>query len=157
MAAIDLLKQQHRDTEHLFERLKTSQPNEKIRLLGQLTEALTMHATLEEQFIYPLLRANGFEEHFTRSSNEHMQMKRLISDILSMKRRDPRLDSVTAQLEAAVMKHVQEEETEVFPKLQERVDEATLENAGVQMEATMKRLEEGDLLEAADEQQPPAV
>lgn len=157
MTAIELLKQQHREAESLFERLRSSQPNEKISLLGKLTEALTMHATLEEQFIYPLLRTSGLEQDASRSVQEHDQMKRLISEILSMKRRDPRLDTVTAQLEDVVKKHVAEEETSVLPKLQERADATALENAGAQMQSAIQRLEQGELLEAADEPQPPAM
>ncbi|MBX5480794.1 MAG: hemerythrin domain-containing protein [Myxococcaceae bacterium] len=157
MAAIDLLMQQHREAEALFERLRTNPESDKVALLGRLTEALTLHAALEEQFVYPLLRAHGLEGEVIRSLHEHDEMKRLISEILSMKRRDPRLGTVTAQLEEVVQRHVAEEERTVLPALRERVDAAALEDAEARMRSAMQRLEQGGLLEAADEQQPPAV
>ena len=56
MSAIELLKQQHREVDGLFQRIKVANGDERISLLGQVAEALTIHAALEEHFFYPFAR-----------------------------------------------------------------------------------------------------
>lgn len=156
MAAIDLLKEQHRETERLLEQIKRSSGTEKVLLLGRLAEAITLHATLEERFFYPMLSSNGFQADVQRSVNEHAQVRRMLSELLSMKKSDPRLDSVVARVESAVMKHVQEEENDIFQRARERIPAEELDRVGAQMRDGMSALQEGELLEAADEEQVPA-
>lgn len=156
MAAIDHLKHQHRETEDLFERIKQATTNERVRLLGELTEALTLHSALEERYFYPLARQNGLTQEMDRSEREHGDVRRMLSDIMSMKKSDPRLNETIGRLEAAVKKHVQEEENEIFPRLLEKVGSEDLDRVGQQMLEAEQSLKEKELLEAADEDQVPA-
>lgn len=155
--AIDLLVQQHREAEELLEQIKQVQGMERVRLLGQLAEALTLHTTLEERFFYPLLRDNGMSDVVQRSIEEHGQVRRLLSEMLSMKKSDPRLPEIIGRLEEAVKKHVSEEESEVFPRTKEKVDGQQLESLEGQMKDAAHTLENGELIEAADEEQVPAA
>lgn len=152
MRAIELLNQQHREVQQMLEKVKSSAGAEKISLLGKIAESLTMHARLEEQHLYPLLRQHGLEEMVGRSLEEHAQARRLISELLELKRSDPRLDQTIAQLESAVLHHVREEEDQIFPKARERVDAAALDRAGDEMKRSMGALQDEELIAQAVEQ-----
>lgn len=156
MAAIDHLKHQHRETEDLFERIKQATTNEKVRLLGELTEALTLHAALEERYFYPLARENGLAAEMDHSQREHAEVRRMLSDIMSMKKSDPRLNETISRLEASVKKHVHEEENEIFPRVLEKVGSEELDRVDQQMREAEQSLKDKELLEAADEDQVPA-
>lgn len=155
--AIDFLAQQHREAEQLMSRIRTSNGPEKIRLLGDLAEALTLHTTLEERYFYPVIRNHGMEDVVDRSIAEHGQVRRLLSEMLSMKKSDPRLNETISRLEAAVRAHVEEEERTVFPQTKERVDPEELSALEDQMRRASQALENGELIEAADDEQVPAV
>lgn len=154
MAAIDLLRQQHRDVEQLFVQLRTAERRQKIALLGKLAEDLTVHATLEERFLYPIAERNPeLASLIVESRREHAQVRAWISEIMELKQRDPRIDQLVAQLERAVTEHVAQEEREVFPRLE--ADAATSAQLGAQLEQAQQELRNQELLEAADNGQVP--
>ena len=151
MNALELLQGQHREVEQLMEKVAPSGGAEKIALLGKIAESLTLHARLEERHLYPLLRQHGLEQQVDHSLEEHTQMRRLVSEILELKRSDPRLDQAFGQLENVVRDHVREEENEIFPKAREKIDAAVLERAGEEMKRAMGALENEELIAQADE------
>lgn len=158
MSAIEFLKRQHREVEQLFEQLKVSDDErERLDLLGKVAESLTVHAALEERHFYPLCRRVGLEEVVGRSLREHADVKRLVSELLQLKRRDPKLMQTVDQLQTAVEEHVEEEETEVFPQVQAGADEDELERVGDQMQSEVEALKQDELLKLAESEQPPQV
>jgi hemerythrin superfamily protein len=157
VSAIDFLKRQHREAEQLFEQLKVSDDErERVQLLGRLAEALTLHALLEERHFYPLCRRVGLEEEANRSVEEHAQVKALVGRTLQLTRRDPQLLPTVERLQDAVEAHVEEEETELFPKVEAGADDDELERVGEALEADAPGLRESNLLEQADAAAPPA-
>ncbi len=150
MGAIELLKGQHREVEGLLQRLGEVEGGARVRLLGEVAELLTLHTALEERYFYPVMRVEGLTHHAERSFAEHAEVKRLLSDIMEMKQRDPRLPELVARLSAAVKKHVAEEEGEVFPLVLERIDEAVLASTEEEMRRAMGQLQDEELLAAAD-------
>lgn len=153
MAAIEMLEAQHREMERLFERIRAEQGGARVRAIGELAELLTLHSALEERYFYPVLRVEGLTALVERSFAEHNEVKRLVSDMLEMKQRDPRLMELLGRIEAAVTKHVTEEEQELFPRARERTNEAVLQSAEDEMVRAMRSLEDKELLEIADEAQ----
>lgn len=139
MAAIDLLRQQHRDVEQLFVQLKTAEKGRKVALLGKLAEDLTVHATLEERFFYPIAERNPeLAGLISGARREHAQVRGWMSEIMELKQRDPRIDQLIAQIEQAVTAHVAEEEREVFPRLE--ADAAAMQQLGEQMQQAQREL-----------------
>lgn len=154
MAAIDLLRQQHRDVEQLFAELRTAERRRKIALLGKLAEDLTVHATLEERFLYPVAEKNPeLAQLIGESRREHAQVRAWISEIMELKQRDPRIDTLVSQLERSIAEHVAQEEREVFPRLE--ADAQAMAQLGAQMEQAQRELRGQELLEAADNGQVP--
>jgi hemerythrin superfamily protein len=152
MDAIALLKQQHREVDSLFERIRMAGEDEKILLLGKLSEQLTIHAQLEERHIYPFAQRKGIQDMVDRSLAEHAHVKKLIAELLSLKRHDPRVDANVQLLQQLVQSHVAEEESSFFPRLASLTTPEDLMNVGREMQRTMEELSRQELLAMAENQ-----
>jgi hemerythrin superfamily protein len=75
--------------------------------------------------------------------------------MLQLKRRDPALMPTVEELQEAVEAHVEEEETTLFPRVEEAADEAALDRLGAQMETDAPALLDEDLLENDADQPSP--
>lgn len=150
MNAIDLLKQQHREVDVLFERAARAKPGEKIGLLGQLAEKLTLHARIEEQHFYPFARSKGIQDMVDHSLQEHAEAKRLIANLLQSKRNDPKLDSALARLQQSVQQHVKEEEEKLFPRLIGVASAEELDGLGDTLQQSADELSNQELLQMAE-------
>ncbi|QRK05880.1 hemerythrin domain-containing protein [Archangium violaceum] len=117
MDAIELLTKQHRAVDQLCERFDTARNEERLELLTQIAEMLTIHARIEEQHFYPFARQAGLQDLVDRSIEDHTEVKRLLSDLLQCEVDDPRINGLFDQLKRSVRSHVQEEESVVFPRL----------------------------------------
>jgi hemerythrin superfamily protein len=140
--AIDLLKQQHREAKELFEKIEKAGPDEKERLFDQLADALAVHAAIEEQHFYPATKDSRTEELLQEAVEEHLSVKRIIADLLEMEPDDAQFDAKITVLREQVEHHVEEEETELFPKVRKIHSKDELEDLGVLMEQTVKELKE---------------
>lgn len=158
MAALELLASQHREAMELLAHIRGAENGAvKVRLMGALAEALTLHMTLEEKFLYPLLSDVGYGDLSDRSLREHGIVKRLISDMLDLKRNDPRLEQVFLDLDHNVRAHVEEEEKSIFPRLREKVEESRFAELERVMREAISRLQNEELLEVAEGERAPTV
>lgn len=89
----------------------------------KICQELTIHALLEEEIVYPVLRRDVDPDLAEEAEEEHDEMKQLIVQVQSMEPGDPELPMVMTRLERTLEHHVQEEETEAFPKLEEVTSE----------------------------------
>ncbi|RYZ36402.1 MAG: hemerythrin domain-containing protein [Myxococcaceae bacterium] len=117
MNIIDVLIQQHRDAEALFEAYRAAPDEEKPELCVHLAEALTLHSTIEERWVYPVARTVVEGPRIDFAVEEHGEMSQLISELLHARREVRRREATVRQLEAVVAHHMAEEEREVFPRL----------------------------------------
>jgi hemerythrin superfamily protein len=159
VSAIELLKQQHREVDDLFQRIKSTTGDERIALLGQVAEALTIHAALEEQYFYPFARQQGVDGLIDESFQDHAEVKQLISEILQAKQTDPRLDGLCLRLERMVTEHVSQEENALLPKVMAVSNEEDLVTMREEMEQAIDNWRNKELLRMAEHQEspPPAV
>ena len=142
MNAIDLLKQQHREVERLFKKIEKAGPEEKEKLFDELADALAVHAAIEEQHFYPATKDARTEELLEEAVEEHLSVKRIIADLLEMEPDDAQFDAKMKVLQEQVEHHVEEEEKELFPKVQKLHSKDELEDLGVLMEQTAEELKE---------------
>ncbi|MFL5349007.1 MAG: hemerythrin domain-containing protein [Hyalangium sp.] len=150
MDALAMLKQQHREVDELFDRIQQCAEDERITLLGQISEKLTMHAELEERHFYPFARRMGIQDMVDHSLQEHAEVKHLIAEILQLKRHDPRIMQDVMQLITSVQSHVKEEENTLFPRLMSVASQDELMNVGMEMQRTMEELSHQELLKMAE-------
>ncbi|MFY0525417.1 hemerythrin domain-containing protein [Archangium gephyra] len=159
MSAIELLKQQHREVDGLFQRIKSTTGDERIALLGKVAEALTIHAALEEQYFYPFARQQGVDGLIDESFQDHAEVKRLLSEILQMKQTDPGLEGLCLRLERMVTEHVSQEESALLPKVQSLANEEDLDSMREDMQQAIDQWRNTELLRMAEHQEslPPSV
>ncbi|HEY0712099.1 MAG TPA: hemerythrin domain-containing protein, partial [Polyangia bacterium] len=83
LTATELLAEQHREVSALFEALtEASLAEEKQDLLDTLADKLAIHAKIEEQFFYPALQERLTEDLVRVAMVEHLDVKRLLSDLM---------------------------------------------------------------------------
>jgi hemerythrin superfamily protein len=150
MDALAMLKQQHQEVDELFNRFQQSGEDAKINLLGQLAEKLTIHTEIEERHFYPFARRMGIQDMVDRSLREHAEIKQLISKILQLKRRDPRIAQDVQKLMSLVQAHVKEEETMLFPRISNVASAEDLRNLGMEMQRSIDELSRQELLKMAE-------
>jgi hemerythrin superfamily protein len=141
MDAIELLEEQHREVEDLFEEIGEAEASEKREIFEELADQLAIHSTIEERHFYPAVRAASTEDVLRRSLQEHLSVKRLIAEILDQRTTD---DAKIKLLEDEVSRHVEEEETHLFPQVRLILDQDRLTALAEEMIATQDTLlEEG--------------
>lgn len=134
MNAMNLLKQQHRDMDELFEEIEqTEEQEEKQALVQDVADRLAAHATIEEQIFYPAAYGNRTKE-LTEATEEHLSMKRIIADLMGLPAEDDKFDAKVKVLMDQFRHHITSEENELFPSAEKELDSAELERLGVEMQ-----------------------
>jgi hemerythrin superfamily protein len=142
MNAIRLLKEQHRLVEELHRQFEASDDDgDKKQIFFEIADNLAVHATIEERFFYPAVRARQTEEQLEESYDEHLEVKRLTLQAMDSTE-EAGFDGRVAALMGALEHHVEEEEGELFPKVEQLMTREALEALGQRMEA-----EAADLLD----------
>jgi hemerythrin superfamily protein len=135
MNAIEMLKQQHRMVEQLFDQFEEAESVDARRdAFDQIADALAVHATIEEKHFYPAVKQQETEEILVESVEEHLEVKREIAELLRMDAADEGFGLRVKELKENVEDHVEEEEGELFPKVERLFDNATLERIGAAMD-----------------------
>ena len=114
---IEMLTDDHARVKKLFNRgEKLSDDPEKLQpIVEEACNALTQHAEIEEEFVYPALEGADDEHLIAEARVEHDSAKQLIADLQSMDADDERYFATFKVLGEYVKHHVREEEGEIFP------------------------------------------
>jgi hemerythrin superfamily protein len=143
MDAIELLESQHREVEDLFSQIEeTSDTSAKAELFDELADKLAIHAAIEEHHFYPSVKAERTEDILLESLEEHLSIKRILADLLQTDADDDTFDAKIKVLKETVSHHVDEEESDLFPKVRKLFDEERREAIGQEMSAEQAELEE---------------
>jgi hemerythrin superfamily protein len=143
MNAIDLLKSQHRKVEDLFSKChKARDSKKKEQYFLTLADSLAIHASIEEHHFYPGVKARSTEGILLESVEEHLSIKRVLSDLLDVSVDDDTFDAKLKVLQDLVEHHVEEEEGTLFPKVAKSLEEDDLEELAEAMSAEQEELEE---------------
>jgi hemerythrin superfamily protein len=130
---IAMLEQDHRKVESLFSQWQQSKD---ASVAQQICMELTVHATVEEQSIYPVLAQDvpEGEQLEEEAEQEHAEAKQLIATIEQAGFEGPQVDEAMETLISAVTHHVEEEESEIFPKMQRSLDKDVLDTLGAEVD-----------------------
>ncbi|MCB9667209.1 MAG: hemerythrin domain-containing protein [Myxococcales bacterium] len=132
--AIELLKDQHDEVKDLFEQIESSSGQEKQSLFREIADNLAAHMTIEEEVFYPAAYAKQTKDLLTEAVEEHLGLKRLIRDLLTMQPGDPQFDAKVKVLKEQVEHHVEEEEEDLFEKVTKDMSAKELTTMGSRME-----------------------
>ena len=134
--AIKLLTEDHAKVKKMFKEFeKLSQKDDKEakgELATQICKELMVHAQLEEEIFYPAVReAIEDDDLMNEAMVEHGSAKDLIAQIQAMPASDPMYDAVVTVLGEYINHHVEEEQNEMFPKVEK--SDMDLEELGLEM------------------------
>ncbi|MEO5771797.1 MAG: hemerythrin domain-containing protein [Burkholderiaceae bacterium] len=87
-------------------------------IVEQVCQELTVHATLEEELLYPAARGAADEDLIDEAEVEHETVKALIAQLEGMGPEDEKYAARFIVLCEYVLHHVKEEEGEMFPQLE---------------------------------------
>ena len=123
-----LIEQEHRQVEALFERFKESGDSD---VLTKLCDDLDAHAAAEEEAFYPVVRDDvpSGKKLTNEAKDEHGEARQLIGRIRRTSDPDHLVDLVN-ELEQAVNHHVVDEEEEMLPLARRTLGEDRLIAAG---------------------------
>jgi len=156
MNAIDLLKADHEKVKGILSQLSESTDRalkKRVDLLDKLEMEITIHTQLEEQILYPAFKEAGGKEEdemYYEAKEEHRTVDSLV--LPDLKNTDPSTPEFAGRVKVVkelLEHHIEEEETEMFPKAKKLLGKAKLDELGEQMEvmkASLKKsLSKGDL------------
>lgn len=121
--AIELLTDDHDQVKAMFEEYEDlagddTRDAEKLALVQQICNELTVHAEIEEELMYPAARgAIDDDDLIDEAIVEHSGVKDLIEQLGAMEPSDDKYDAKVKVLQEYVEHHVKEEEDELFPQL----------------------------------------
>ena len=95
-----------------------SDPEACQAIVEQVCQELTVHATLEEELLYPAARGAAEEDLIDEAEVEHETVKALIAQLEGMSPQDEKYAARFTVLCEYVLHHVKEEEGEMFPQLE---------------------------------------
>ncbi|MEA3039954.1 MAG: hypothetical protein QOE79_2467 [Sphingomonadales bacterium] len=142
--ATQLLTQDHREVEALFEKFeKAGSDGSKERLAREICTELKIHAMIEEEIFYPALRGKIEDDSLDEAYVEHDGAKVLINDIEAGEPSDHFYDAKVKVLQEEIEHHVREEEKmngNIFQ--QARATDVDLDALGEQMAARKAELKQ---------------
>src|ERR671910_852064 len=141
--ATQLIRQDHKKVEGLFKKFQqTKGAQAKRRLAENAMAELEVHAALEEEIFYPAVKKEVEEGSMVQEAiEEHQTVKQLISELKGMDQADEEFESQFSQLVENVQHHVEEEENEMLPKVEE--SELDLNSLGEQMSQRKQEMQNG--------------
>lgn len=141
MNALDLLMEDHQKVSQLFEQAEgTENEKKKQQLFEQIKTELETHTHIEETIFYPALQEEEeLKDMVLEAFEEHKQVKTLLREISNLSDGSEKFDAKLKVMKENVEHHVEEEESEMFPKVEQFLDETQLEELGQQMEAEKKK------------------
>jgi hemerythrin superfamily protein len=140
--AIQLLSQDHREVEDLFEQFeKASDDEKKEQIARQICTELKVHALIEEEIFYPALRGKIEDDDLDEALVEHDGAKLLINEIEAGGSDAKFFEAKVSVLQEQIEHHVKEEERQsdnIFS--QARKTDVDLDALGEQMAARKAEL-----------------
>lgn len=138
MDAIALLKADHTNVERLFKQIEAAEPGQHPKIFEEINANLQAHAHIEETIFYPALQEDADEallEITSEALQEHQQMKVSLGELSVAAADASKFEPLLVKLIEDVRHHVEEEEGEMFPMVEEQFTEDSLEALGEQMQA----------------------
>jgi hemerythrin superfamily protein len=130
---IAMLEQDHRKVESLF---ADWQQSKAAAVAAQICMEFTVHAAIEEQSIYPVLARDVPEGEALEEEAEQdlVEAKQLIAQIEHAGFKGPQVDVAMEILHSTVTHHVEEEESEIFPKMRQSLGQDVLDPLGTEVD-----------------------
>jgi iron-sulfur cluster repair protein YtfE (RIC family) len=144
MNALELLKNQHETAKRGFGDIEAASPDQRAQLWARLAPELKVHEEMEETALYgPVAQEVGPRDPTLKEWQEHhheevTEATALIEEITGVDPTTEEWMELINELKETLEHHIQEEEGNIWPRIEQAWDRSKLEHAGQQME-TLKR------------------
>jgi hemerythrin superfamily protein len=140
---VDVLLADHREVERLFAEIEAAAGDRQRRedLVNVVVAELMRHSAAEEQYLYPAARRHlpDGDRIADHELAEHARAEEVMKALLKRDGDDDGFDQLVSKLMSEIRHHVEEEETDLFPKLRQSCDRQTLVDVGTEI-ISAKRL-----------------
>ena len=138
MNPFTLLKADHKKVAGIMEKIdSTTERGVKTReeLFAQLKSELEVHTRIEETILYPALKEIDKTRDITfESFEEHRLVKQLLAELDKLGKDEETWTAKFTVLKESVEHHVEEEETDMFPKATKALSREEVETLGTRLE-----------------------
>lgn len=144
--AIELIKNDHQEVKKLFqdfERAGKDDYIEKQAFAEKITRELSMHADIEEELLYPFLEKisdDEMGETLVEAREEHHVARSLIDELKMLTPDAEEFDAKMKVLRDNVLHHIEGEEKELLPYLQDNAEEIELTELGERLKTAKEEL-----------------
>ena len=139
--ATALLKSQHRKVEAIFKKLEGGRA-EPQPLLEELKRDLSAHMRIEQDIFYPAVRQVD-EDLVLESFEEHSLAEIALRRLLATPGDDPTFIAKVTTLKELIQHHVEEEESDLFPKVEKKLGKEKNQELGSAMKSKFDELTDG--------------
>ena len=144
MNAMQLLKSEHEKAKRAFAEIQAATADERAQLWAKLEPELKVHEQIEEAALYgPVAKEVGAKDETLKEWQGHhheevTEAEALIKEIDELDATDDEWMEKVEELQETLEHHIEEEEGDIWPRIQRVWDQAKLDQAGQEME-TLKR------------------
>jgi hemerythrin-like domain-containing protein len=145
MKATDLLEDQHKEVATLFKRIESAKGGaEKNKLFEELAQNIAGHDAIEREIFYPACQKEmGTTDLLGEALVEHgvVELSLYLAD---QARGEDDFDFEITVLREIIEHHVEEEENELFPRVEKALGAEMLEQLGAEMKERFEESKEED-------------
>jgi hemerythrin-like domain-containing protein len=131
---IEELVTDHREVEQAFADYERGGLSDEQRrnLVDHIITELVRHSVAEEQHLYPVAREKlpDGDQIADKELEEHAEAEQLMKQLEGLDPTEPDFDRLTTKLIADIRHHVEEEERDLFPRLQQACSRKQLDELG---------------------------
>jgi hemerythrin superfamily protein len=139
--ALDLLTSQHAEVDRLIGGIEHAEGAHKLELFREVADNLAAHCAIEERLFYPAVKAKQTEGQLHEAVEEHLEIKRLLADMLELDVDDDEFEAKLAVVKENLEHHAhEEEERKLFPKVRKMLSPDQLSALGGEMLAMFEEL-----------------
>jgi uncharacterized protein len=154
-AVVERLRADHRRVEGLFHEYEQGDPAPATRtgVVQQLCQELLRHTAFEEELVYPIVRFELAESEpllVHNSEQSHKRIKQLVQNLNERIAAHDSMHDLMDALHICVRDHVQEEEQEILPKLEEHANKE-LQQLGQLLPPRKEGIDQRTIPESSDD------
>ena len=117
MDVTKVLESDHRQVEDLFAKIEKAEGKKRQPFIDELVTSLKAHMELEEKVVYPRMEPVTGHEPVQEGTTEHNLARKGLEDVVRLSPDEPGFGAALESVKAGISHHVEEEESEFFPKL----------------------------------------
>ncbi len=126
---VDLLMSEHREVESLLDQIAQTEQQPNARdIADQVIAMLIKHSVAEEMYVYPAMEQylDDGTEQVEHDKQEHQELEELLKQLEGLQADDPEFPTCVARIQEVLADHVQDEESEQFPRMRAAIPTDTL-------------------------------